>query len=112
MFGDLNDPNSEVSIALQNAKSVTRLDYEKNGIDTDPNIYYLNLAETDAILSSDPFRQVKQTVLPRDPNYTIAEEGWKKVAIPLMAVAMGATFLTQAFFFTKQLLEGEKDYEE
>jgi tetrathionate reductase subunit B len=112
MFGDLNDPTSEVSAALRNARSVTRLDYEKGGIDTNPNIYYLNLAETQGILSSDPFGQVAQTVLPRDPQYSFAEEGWKKVAIPLVAVAMGATFLAQAVFFTKQLVEGEKEFEE
>src|SRR3990170_3149720 len=35
LFGDLNDPNSEVSVALKNAKAVQRLDYEKNGVDTD-----------------------------------------------------------------------------
>jgi len=112
MFGDLNDPNSEVSIALRNAKSVTSLDYEKGEVDTDPNIYYLNLPETESILSSDPFGQVAQASLPRDPHYTIAEQGWKKVAIPLMAVAMGGAFLVQAFFFTKQLLEGEKEFED
>jgi tetrathionate reductase subunit B len=112
MFGDLNDPNSEVSIALRNAKSVTSLDYEKGEVDTDPNIYYLNLPETESILSSDPFGQVAQASLPRDPHYTIAEQGWKKVAIPLLAVAMGGAFLVQAFFFTKQLLEGEKEFED
>ncbi len=112
MFGDLNDPNSEVSIALQNAKSVTRLDYEKDDTDTNPNIFYLNLPQTGSILSSDTFGQVPQTTLPRDSQYTIAEEGWKKVAIPLMAAAMGATFLVQAFFFTRQLVEGEKEFEE
>jgi tetrathionate reductase subunit B len=112
MFGDLNDPTSEVSVAFRNAKSVSRLDYEKDGIDTNPNIYYLNLAETQGILSSDPFGQIAQTVLPRDPQYSFAEEGWKKVAIPLVAVAMGATFLAQAVFFTKQLVEGEKEFEE
>ncbi|OGO44612.1 MAG: 4Fe-4S ferredoxin, partial [Chloroflexi bacterium RBG_16_63_12] len=42
LFGDLNDPNSEVSVALKNAKAVQRLDYEKNGVDTDPNIYFIN----------------------------------------------------------------------
>jgi tetrathionate reductase subunit B len=112
MFGDLNDPTSEASIALSNAKSILRLDYEKDGTDTDPNIYYLNMAETQGILSSDQFGQVPQAILPRDPRYSIAEEGWKKVAIPLLAAAMGATFLVQAFFFTKQLLEGEKEFEE
>jgi tetrathionate reductase subunit B len=112
MFGDLNDPTSEASIVLSNAKSILRLDYEKDGTDTDPNIYYLNMAETQGILSSDQFGQVPQAILPRDPRYSIAEEGWKKVAIPLLAAAMGATFLVQAFFFTKQLLEGEKEFEE
>jgi tetrathionate reductase subunit B len=112
LFGDLNDPTSTVSIALRNAKSVTSLDYEKGEVDTDPNIYYLNLPETDSIRSSDPFGQVKQETLPRDPNYGIAQQGWKKVAIPLMALAVGATFLTQAIFFTKQLLEGEKEFED
>jgi tetrathionate reductase subunit B len=112
LFGDLNDPASEVSIALRYAKSVTRLDYEKGEVDTDPNIYYLNLPETGTIQSSDPFGQVAQTTLPRDPHYTVSELGWKKVAIPLMALAMGATFLTQAIFFTKQLLEGEKEFDD
>jgi tetrathionate reductase subunit B len=112
LFGDLNDPTSPVSIALRNAKSVTSLDYEKGEVDTDPNIYYLNLPETDSIRSSDPFGQVKQETLPRDPHYGIAQQGWKKVAIPLMALAVGATFLTQAIFFTKQLLEGEKEFED
>jgi tetrathionate reductase subunit B len=112
LFGDLNDPTSTVSIALRNAKSVTSLDYEKGEVDTDPNIYYLNLPETDSIRSSDPFGQVKQETLPRDPHYGIAQQGWKKVAIPLMALAVGATFLTQAIFFTKQLLEGEKEFED
>jgi tetrathionate reductase subunit B len=112
LFGDLNDPNSAASIALQDAKSVTRLDVEKDGNDTDPNIFYLNLPETEAILSSDTFKQVAQASLPRDVHYTLAQEGWKKVAIPVLAAAMGATFLVQAFFFTKQLLGGEKEFEE
>ena len=42
MFGDLNDPASEVSIALKNARGIQRLDYEKDGHDTDPNIYFIN----------------------------------------------------------------------
>jgi hypothetical protein len=112
MFGDLNDPTSEASVAIQNASSVTRLDYEKDGTDTDPNIYYLNLPTTGSILSSDAFNQVPDATLPRDSRYTLAEEGWKKVAIPVLAAAMGATFLVQAFFFTKQLVAGEKEFEE
>jgi tetrathionate reductase subunit B len=112
MFGDLNVSNSEVSVALRNASSVVRLDYEQGRTDTDPNIYYLNLPQTDSIQSSDPFGQVAQATLPRDPHYTVSEEGWKKLAIPLMAVAMGSAFLVQAIFFIKQLVEGEKEFED
>jgi hypothetical protein len=89
-----------------------RVDYEKGKIDTDPNIFYINLPETESILSSDPFRQVEQATLPRDPHYTISEEGWKKVLVPVVGAAMGAAFLVQGIFFTKQLIEGEKEFEE
>ncbi len=112
LFGDLNDPNSEASIALQNATSVTRLEYVKDGVDTNPNIFYLNLPGTESIRSSDPFGQVPQASLPRDAQYTLAEEGWKKVAIPLVAAAMGGAFLVQAVFFAKQLVQGEKEFDD
>jgi tetrathionate reductase subunit B len=100
MFGDLNDPDSDVSIALKNARSVQRLDYEKDGHDTDPNIYYIN---GDVLESG---------LLPRDPRYTIAEAGWKKVLVPAIFTGIGASFLVQATYFTKQLVEGEKEFEE
>ena len=59
LFGDLNDPNSEVSMALKNAKSVVPAGLrEERQIDTDPNIFYINLPETESIQSSDPFGQV------------------------------------------------------
>lgn len=112
LFGDLNDPESEVSIALKNAKSVTRLDYEKNGVDTDPNIFYINLPEAQTIHTTDPFNQVRGGLLPGDPHYTFSQEAWRKVAIPLVAAAMGGTFLVQAIFFTKQLLQGESEFDE
>lgn len=48
----------------------------------------------------------------RDPHYTIAEEAWKKVLVPLIGAAMGGTFLVQAVYFTKQLIEGEKEFDE
>ena len=105
MFGDLNDPNSEVSMALKNATSVQRLDYEKNGHDTDPNIYYINAgALQGGVLES--------SLLPRDPRYTLAEEGWKKVLVPAIFAGVGVSFLVQATYFTKQLVEGEKEFEE
>ena len=100
LFGDLNDPNSEVSVALKNAKAVQRLDYEKNGVDTDPNIYFIN-GEID-----DP------SIQPRDPRYTFAQESWKTLLVPAVLAGIGLSFVGQATFFTKQLMEGEKEFEE
>jgi len=99
-FGDLNDPESKVSIALKNAKSIQRLDYEKGGHDTDPNIYYIN----GEVLESGVFL--------RDPRYSQAEEGWKKMLVPAIFAGVGASFLVQATYFTKQLLDGEHEFEE
>lgn len=101
LFGDLNDPASEVSKALKEARSVQRLDLEyKEGLFTSPNIYYIN---GDVLQSG---------FGPRMPQYTLAEEGWKKALVPLMAAAVGGAFLVQATYFTKQLIEGEKEFDE
>jgi tetrathionate reductase subunit B len=111
LFGDLNDPTSDASLALKNARSVMTLDYETQGVDTDPNIYYINAPEVETIHSSDAFGQQPES-LPHAPHYTISEAGWSKYLAPLMGAAMGAAFLVQATFFTKQLVEGEKEFEE
>ena len=105
MFGDLNDPNSDVSIALKNASMVKRLDYESSQHDTDPNIYYVNAAGLENIV-------LESSVLPRDPRYNLAEDGWKKILVPAILTGIGASFLVQATYFTKQLVEGEKEFEE
>jgi tetrathionate reductase subunit B len=124
-FGDLNDPNSEASKVLRNAKSILRLDYEKDGQDTDPNIYYINVpehliqvqeGESEGKLNMPGEGQqtlVSQAgFLPRDPQYSLAETGWKKVLVPVIFAGIGASFLVQATYFTKQLIEGEKEFEE
>jgi tetrathionate reductase subunit B len=100
LFGDLNDPESEVSIALKNAKTVQRLNYEKDGTLTDPNIYYIN---GDVMVPD---------IQPRHPKYTLAEQTWRKALVPALLAGVGGAFLVQATYFTKQLLEGEKEYEE
>jgi len=100
LFGDLHDPNSEVSVALKNAKAVQRLDYEKNSVDTDPNIYFIN-GEVDDL-----------SLQPRDPRYTLAQESWKTLLVPAVLAGIGLSFAGQATFFTKQLVEGEKEFEE
>lgn len=100
MFGDFNDPSSEVSIALKNAKTVQTLDYEKGSLDTGPNVYYINGNVQEA------------SILPHDPHYTLSEDGWKKVLTPLLGLGIGGAFLVQATYFVKQLVEGEKEFEE
>jgi tetrathionate reductase subunit B len=115
MFGDLNDPNSEVSKALSQAKSIVRLDYEANEHDTDPNIYYINMEPTQTLVMWNDQRQPLVTAsgqLPLPPTYTLSEMAWKKVAVPVMAAAVGGAFLVQAIYFTKQLIQGEKEFEE
>ena len=101
LFGDLNDPESEVSQALKNARSVQRFDLEyKPGVSTGPNIFFTN-------------GDVLQSGLgPHMPQYTASEQIWKKGLVPLMAAAVGGAFLVQATYFTKQLIEGEKEFDE
>ncbi len=98
LFGDLNDPNSAVSVALKDARSVQRL--ATDGVNTGPNIYYIN------------GEVMRAELLPREPAYTAAESFWRKVAIPAVAAGVGLAFLGQAAAFGKQLLDGEKDFEE
>ena len=115
MFGDLNDTQSDASITLKNARSVARLDYEANGHDTDPNIYYINAPSMAGLELPGDSRQPLVTqsgFLPRDPQYSLAEQGWKKVLTPLLFAGIGASFLVQAVYFTKQLIEGENEFEE
>jgi len=101
MFGDLNDPNSEVVSALKNARSVQTLDLEyRPSIDTEPHIFYIN-------------GDVQYTsLLPQMPTYTLSEQGWKNVLVPAVAAGVGLAFLGQAAMFTKQLLQGESEFED
>ena len=105
MFGDLNDPNSEVSVALKNTGKIQRLDYEKGNVDTEPNIYYINGDVTENGV-------ISPVIQPHDPHYTISEEGWKKLLVPLIFAGGAGAFLVQAVYFTKQLIEGEKEFDE
>jgi tetrathionate reductase subunit B len=106
MFGDLNDPNSEVALALSQAKSIKRLEDTGEGVDTGPNIYYINAEGLDNQIV------LESGILPRTPHYTTAEEGWKKVLVPAVFAGIGASFLVQATYFSKQLIEGEHEFEE
>ncbi len=105
LFGDFNDPNSTVSVALQNARSVQTLDYEKGSVDTEPGVYYINGSVSNAGV-------IDAIVQPHDPHYTVSEDAWKKLLTPLLGLGIGGAFLVQATYFVKQLLEGEKEFEE
>ncbi len=113
LFGDFNDPESTVSKALKNAKSVLRLDAKRqDGKSTGPNIYYTNASvEMVSLLTSDKFNQMEGKV-PEASEYTVSEELWKKLIIPVLGLGIAGSFGLQAFYFTKQLIEGEKDVEE
>jgi tetrathionate reductase subunit B len=114
-FGDINDPTSEAAQRLSNAETVTRLNYVNNGRATDPNIFYLNLPSIEKLNLPGEGRQLlvsKVGEFPHDPKYTFSETVWKNVLVPLMGAAVGGAFLVQAVYYTKQLIEGEKEYEE
>lgn len=97
MFGDLNDPASEVSIALKSAKTVQRLATET--VNTGPNVYYIN---GDVMQAS---------LLPHEPVYTGAETFFRKVAVPAVLAGVGLSLLGQAAAFGKQLVDGEEEFE-
>jgi hypothetical protein len=100
LFGDFNDPASDVSVALRNARGVQRLDFTQGEIDTQPNIFYINGDVQD------------KSIAPHAPQYTAAESFWRKFAIPAVLAGIGAAAIGQAAAFTKQLLDGEKEFEE
>ncbi len=113
LFGDFNDPESTVSKALKDAKSIVRLDARRaDGKSTGPNIYYVNApAAMLDLLTTDKFGQMEGKV-PEASEYTLSEEVWKKLIIPAIGVGIAGAFGLQAFFFTKQLVEGEHEVEE
>ncbi len=98
LFGDLNDPTSEVSIALREAKTVKRL--PAVSVDTGPNIYYIN----------DPVDEQKLAVTA--PQMPASETIYQKLIIPGILGAVGVMFLGQAVAFAKQLRKGESEFEE
>ena len=98
MFGDLNDPSSTVSKALSDAVSVQRIVNEQ--VDPGPNIYYIHEKVLQAGLA------------PEAPEYTSAETFFRKVAVPAVIAGIGAAALGQAAAFTRQLVEGEEEFDE
>src|SRR5512139_2996620 len=98
LFGDLNDPTSEASIALAQARTVKRL--PAVGVDTGPNIFYIN----------DPVDEQQLAVTA--PQMPASETIYQKLIIPGILAAVGTVFLGQAVAFAKQLRKGESEFEE
>lgn len=97
-FGDLNDPDSEVSKMLAASAGHQRLVTDETN--PGPNVYYIH-------------GEVQQSgLLPRLPRYTAAETVWRTAAVPAVLAAVALAFLGQAVAFTRQLVSGEKEYEE
>ncbi len=100
-FGDLDDRSSEV-FHLVYERGARRM--ETADVAVGPNVYYLAPPEHfDLALASFP---------PRKPRLLTAGQAWKKLARPLIAAAVGATFIGQAIAFFNQLRKGEPDIEE
>jgi tetrathionate reductase subunit B len=97
LFGDLNDPASEVSKALANAQTVKRL--PAIGTDTGPNIYYINEPVDEKKLA------VTEAVMPTADRFY-------KLVIPAVVAGVGVTFLGQAVAFARQLRKGESEFED
>lgn len=100
IFGDLDDPNSEVykyvaSGAQQNISSK---------VNVGPNIYYLD--------SHNNFPVVKASFPPKVPKMPTPQKMWTNVIRPLFWVAIGGTFLGQLAAFATQLFKGESEVKE
>jgi hypothetical protein len=97
MFGDFNDPDSEVSQAIR-ARKVTRLITDK--VDTGPMVYYLEDAKASA------------TVNPIPVTMPSAEAFWQKAALPFVKGAIALAFVGQMGAFIMQLVKGEREFDE
>ncbi len=97
LFGDINDPDSDVSRAMRGRK-VTRLTTPL--VDTGPMVFYLEDLE-DSV-----------TVAPVPVDKPSAEKFWANVAIPFAKAAIALAFVGQAGAFIMQLIKGEREFDE
>ena len=96
LFGDLNDPQSDVRLAME-GRAVYR---PINDVDTQPNTYYLEPLDA------------QSEVWPQAKAPTAAESFWQRVAVPGTKLAIGAAVVGQALAFAVQLLKGESEFED
>ncbi len=100
-FGDLENRDSEV-FHLVYDEGAGRIESEEVAIG--PNVYYLGVEKQ--------LDQLRSEFGPRPPRMPTPGEWWRKALWPLVAAAVGATFLGQAVAFFYQLWNGEEQFEE
>jgi len=100
-FGDLEDRDSEV-FHLVYDEGAGRIETDEVAIG--PNVYYLGTKKQLDLIRSE--------FGPRPPRMPEPGEWWQKALWPLVAAAVGATFLGQAVAFFYQLWNGEEQFEE
>lgn len=100
IFGDLDDPNSNVSKLVASGARPNVSDEVNVG----PNIYYLD--------THNEFEVVKAAFPPKVPKMPTPQKMWTKVLKPLFYLAIGATFLGQLAAFAAQLIKGESNVKE
>jgi tetrathionate reductase subunit B len=100
IFGDLEDPNSEISkLVAKGAKPIV-----SEEVNVGPNIYYKD--------ERNLFPIVEAAFPPKEPVMPTPQKWWSKVFRPLFWLAIGGTFLGQAAAFALQLYAGESDVKE
>lgn len=100
-FGDLEDTNSEVfrMVYRGGAQRIETAD-----IAVGPNVFYLAAPEHLELAAA--------SFAPTPPQTIAAATVWTKIAMKIVYLAVGATFLGQAVAFFRQLSVGEKQFEE
>ena len=100
-FGDLEDRSSDV-FKMVYEQGARRLQTAEVAIG--PNVYYLGKKQqVDLVLATFP---------PHRPRMPQPGTVWEKVVKPLVLAAVGVTFLGQAVAFFRQLMTGEKEFED
>lgn len=100
-FGDLEDTRSDV-FRLVYGRGARR--NETDDLHIGPNVYYLGRkASVDLALA---------TFAPRPPRLLTQGRVWRGLAKPLVLAAIGATFVGQAIAFFRQLMDGERQFDD
>ncbi len=98
-FGDLEDPNSDVVKHLAGSRPLESVDAQLG-----PNVRYL--------ADDRKWQLLHREYAPPAPELATAAGLLRKVARPLILLAVGATFAGQAVAFFAQLIRGEHPIEE